>query len=282
MKGTSVLATAVLAAILVFGGLWALDNTAVGLNIKCRFFNDFGACLIVALTEPASPSDGGSGGYTYEPPPTESPEERAAREAMEARQRRDAAVRRASAALGLAIDDLSNNADELKDAAADMASAVTGVVGSVDEGMQEAYGALKDQTEVQPMDAFAQNDVCFALNDVTFARNDVEFAVNDFGFAEDPYLTALEDRPGHVAAVKAAIADLNAAVAANPDGIGTGSSTAPYTAEDGQDALVRTDLTAQAAETQAAQARADVAALLKSADEWMSEAIVLAATVAGC
>jgi len=279
MKGSSVIASAVLAAILVFGGLWVLDKTAVGQNIKCRLFNDFGACLIVALTEPASPRDGVGG---YQPPPTESPEERSAREAAEAQERRDAAVRNASAALGTAIDDLSNNADELKNGAADMSPAVAGVAGSVDEGMREAYGALMDQTEVRPMDDFAQNDVCFALNDVTFARNDVEFALNDFGFGEDPYVTALDDRPGYVVAVKAAIADLNATVAANPDGIGTGSSTAPYTAEDGQDVLAKTDLTAKAAEAQAAKARADVAALLESADQWMSEAIRLASTVADC
>jgi hypothetical protein len=280
MKGTSVLATAVLAGVLVFGGLWAMDNTAVGLNIKCRVFNDLGACLIVALTEPASPVD--SNGGWYEPAPTESSAERAAQEAVEAQAQRDAAVRQASAALGSAIDDLSNNAGELESGAADMAAAVARVADSVAEGMQEAYGALKDQTEVQPMDDFAQNDVCFALNDVTFARNDVEFALNDFGFAKDPYMTALEDRPGHVAAVKAAIADLNATVAANPDGIGTGSSTAPYTAEDGQDALAKTDLMAKAAEALAAKARADVAALLESADERVSEAIGLAAAVADC
>jgi len=163
-----------------------------------------------------------------------------------------------------------------------MASAVAGVAGSVDEGMRDAYGALKDQTKVQPMDDFAQNDVCFALNDVMFARNDVEFALNDFGFAEDPYATAVEDRPGYVAAVMSAIADLNAAVAANPDGIATGSSTAPFSVEDGQDALTETDLTAKTAETYAAKARADVAALVESADEWMSQAVALASTVADC
>ena len=102
MNGSSVLASAVLAALLVFGGMWALDNTAVGLNIKCRLFRDGGACLLVALTTPTADEGAGS---TYEPPATDSPEDRAARQATEEAERRDQAVRHASGELGRAIEE---------------------------------------------------------------------------------------------------------------------------------------------------------------------------------
>ena len=56
-----------------------------------------------------------------------------------------------------------------------MAAAVDGVSKAVDDGMRGAYVALRDQTQVRPLDDFAQNDVCFSLNDVEFALNDVEY-----------------------------------------------------------------------------------------------------------
>lgn len=270
---SSVLASALLAVILIVAGSWALNNTAVGLNIKCRVFNDLGACFIVALTEPVVPN---SGGNTYVPPPTETPEERAAREAAEEQARLDAAVQDASSALGRAIDDLLGNADELMGGADDMTSAVAGV-GSSADGMQSAYTALKDQTRVRPMDDFAQNDVCFALNDVGFARSDVDFAVNGFEFAKDPYTTTLESRTGYIAAVQPAVARLNAAVNANPRGV-----SPQQTAFDADAALSSASTKAKAAAIKAGEAKAQVTALVKSADAWMKKARKLAASVASC
>lgn len=284
MKGSSVLASAVLAAVLVFGGLWALDNTAVGLRIKCQVFNDVGACFVAALIQPTSPT---TNDYVvdddlYVAPPTESPEERAAREAAEAQERRDAVVRDASAALGSAIDDLTAHADELATTAEDMPAAVRDVEESVDTGMSEAYGSLKDATEVRPMDDYAQLDVCYALNEVEYARNDVDYSVNGFEYAEGPYTTALDDHADYVVAVEAAMADLAAAEAANPDGIVTGSSTAPYTVEDGQAGLDDAEDAAKKTGAKASSARADIETLVASADEWMAKAQRLAAKFASC
>ncbi len=276
VNGRSVLASALLAVVFIAAGMWALNNTTIGLNIKCRVFNDLGACVIMALTEPVSPTTGG-GGPVYAPPPTESPEQRAAREAAEEQVRRDAAVQDASSALASAIDDLSSNADDLMSGAADMASSVKDLATSVDDGMSSAYSKLKGQTRVRPMDEFAQNDVCFALNDVEYARNDVDYAVNDVGYAEDPYTSALSDRLGYVSAVQDAIVNLNAAVAA--DG---GRVSPQYTEADADAALSSSASAAKAAGSKADQATGDVAALVKAANDWMTRARRLAATVASC
>lgn len=279
MRGTSVLASAILAAVLVFGGLWALDNTSIGLRIKCQVFRDVGACFVVALTEPVAPTVPGP---LDQAPPTETPEQRAAREAAEEQERRDQAVRDASAALGRAIDDLTSNADDLTSGAADMAATVSDVRDSVNDGMKSSYSDLVKLTKVQPMDDVAQGDVCVGVGDVEVARGDVDVAGGDFEVAEGPYDAALEDRSGYVAAVQSAMADLQAAEAANPDGLMSGSSTAPFTVDDGQAAIASADQAAQAAAAKAAKAKADVAALVKSADAIMSKANKLGRTVGGC
>ena len=49
------LSSVIVVIALVLGTLWVLDNTQVGLNIKCRFLNDIGACLEAALTGPVVP-----------------------------------------------------------------------------------------------------------------------------------------------------------------------------------------------------------------------------------
>lgn len=43
--GSSALATALMAVVLVVGTLWFLNSTRVGVEIKCRYLNDPGACL---------------------------------------------------------------------------------------------------------------------------------------------------------------------------------------------------------------------------------------------
>ncbi len=275
VKAGSVLATALLAALLLVGGSWFLNNTVAGLNIKCRVFNDLGACFVVALTQPIVPS-GDSGGDTYVPPATESPAERAQREAAEAQARLDAATRDAASALGFAMDDLAGNAGDLEGAASDMASAVGDVAGSLDD-MQSSYSDLKTETEVRPMDDVEQGQVCVALGQVDVARGQVDVALSQFEIAEGPYKSALTDRAGYVRAVQSGVATLNAAVAANPTGV------APqYTAAAAEAALSFAAARARIASGKADQARADVAKLVKAADALRAKARTLAATVASC
>jgi hypothetical protein len=40
VKAGDILATAVLAAVLVFGRIWFLNNTTFGMNLMCRFLFD--------------------------------------------------------------------------------------------------------------------------------------------------------------------------------------------------------------------------------------------------
>lgn len=275
VNARSVLASALLAVILIVAGSWALNNTSIGLNIKCRVFNDLGACLIVALTEPYTPSTSG-GGNTYVAPPTESPEQRAAREAAEEQARLDAAVQDASSALGDAIDDVSSNADDLKSDAADMASSVDDVRSSLAD-MQSSYNDLTTETEVKPMDDVEQGQVCVALGQVEVARGQVEVSVEQFSIARDPYDSTLADRAGYVSAVQSAAADLELANKADLTG-----ASLQHTVADADAALSSAASTAKAAASKAAKAKTDVASLVKSADALMSKARGLAATVASC
>ncbi len=275
MNARSVLASALLAALLLVGGSWFLNSTAPGLDIKCRVFNDLGACVVVALTQPIVPS-GGNGGGTYVPPATESPAERAQREATEAQARLDAATRDASSALGLAMDNLATNTGDLDGAASDMASAVDDGASSLDD-MQSSYSDLKTETGVRPMDDVEQSQVCVALSQLDVARSQVDVALSQFEVAEDPYKSALTDRSAYVEAVESGVATLNAAAAANPTGV------APqYTAAAVEAALASAAATAKIASGKADQASADVSKLVKAADALWAKGRTLAATVASC
>lgn len=280
MKARSVLAPAILAALLVFGGMWAMDNTLVGQSVKCRVFNDLGACLIVALSQPAAPPTNGGDTYVgdaYVPPPTDSPEERAARLATDQQHRLDAAVTSASSTVGSAIDDVRANADALTSSASDMAGAVRNVSNSANTSMREAYAELKTKTQVRPMDDYAQSDVCYALSDVDYARSDVDYQVDGSDYAKDPYASALSDRVGYMSSLLAAVTQLEAAVAAD-----NGSVIPQYAAADGKGALSSAESAAKAAATKAAKATSDVKALVKTANSWVTKSRKLAAMVASC
>jgi hypothetical protein len=277
VKGSSVLASALLAVVLVFAGMWALDNTAVGLSIKCRVFNDLGACFLDALTQPYTPP----AITPVQPQATETSEERAAREAAEEQERRDEAVREADYALGQAIDALTSNADDLSSSAADIASSVDDVRDAVSD-MDSAYDDFIAETNVRPMDDYQKGSVCAELGYVEAALGGVEASQGGFDAAFTPYDWALSERADTVAAVEIAMEDLSAAVAANPDGIVTGSSTAPYSAEDAQAALDQTAQAADASATKAAKAKSGLASLLKSANKLMSKANATGTSVAQC
>ena len=65
--------TIVILVALVIGGIYLLNNTRVGLELKCRYLNDLGACLEVVLITPATGSQGLSPLETRTPEPTEDP-----------------------------------------------------------------------------------------------------------------------------------------------------------------------------------------------------------------
>lgn len=277
MKGSSVVASALLSVAIIVVGLWALNNTSIGLNIKCRYLNDLGACFLVVLTEPTGPSRNRPEGFEFVPPPTESPAERAIREAAARQAKLDDDVREASTGLASAVDDLAANTQELKTAAEEMTVGLESLERSVLEGMRDAIDVLKGQTRVRPMDEFAMNDVCFALNDVEFARNDVDLALNDVEFDSYPFETASEARAGYVAAVRSAIASLERAIAANPDG-----ERPSIAVESGTRALAESARVAKSAASATGSASDVVARLTREADAAMSEAKQIANKVATC
>jgi hypothetical protein len=281
MKASSVVASALLAVLLIVAGSWALNSTALGLSIKCRVFNDLGACFVAALSEPYAPPIGRGPDAPTEPEATETPEERAAREAAAEQERRDEAVREASSALGQAIDRLTTHAEDLTNGATDMASSVDDVRSAVAE-MHASYDDFVAETKVRPMDDYERGSVCAQLGGVQAALGGVEASQGGFQAASSPYESAVSNRADDVAAVESAVTDLNAAEAADPDGIITGGSTAPYTAEDGQAALSQAAQTARAAAGKAAKATSDLATLVKAADSLMSKANALGGSVAGC
>jgi hypothetical protein len=47
----------ILAVVVVVAFLYLLNNTAVGLSVKCHLFDDVGACLVESVTVPGSVQD---------------------------------------------------------------------------------------------------------------------------------------------------------------------------------------------------------------------------------
>ncbi len=271
-KDSSAIAPALLVVLLVISGLWALDNTTPGQIFMCRAFNDLSGCVHAGMTGPRAPV-----AVPSSPPPSESPEQRAARFALEAQQRLDADVITASVSVGIAIDNIKGNADALTSAASDMAGAVKDVSASANTGMKRAYTAVKAKTQVRPMDKSARSDVCSALEGVDTARADVDSQVDGFDSAKDAYASALSDRGGYVSTLRAAMTDLESAIAANTAGV-----IPENTAADADAALSSAESAAKVAATNATKATSDVKALVKTADSWLAKSRKLGATVASC
>ncbi len=272
VRDSSAIAPVMLVLLLVVSGIWALDNTIPGQTLKCQVMNDLSACVHVAMTGPGAPA-----AIPSPPPPSESPEQRVARLALEAQQRLDADVITASFSVGIAIDNIQDNADALTSAASDMAGAVKEVSNWANAGMKRAYAEVKAKTQVRPMDDSAQSDVCSALDGVDTARADVDSRVDDFDSAKDAYASALSDRAGYVSSLRAAVVELESAVAANSAGV-----IPEHTAADANAALSSADSAAKAAATNAAKATTDVKALVKTANSWVAKSRKLAAAVASC
>ncbi len=272
VRDSSAIAPVLLVLLLVVSGIWALDNTIPGQTLKCRVMNDLSACVHVAMTGPGAPA-----AIPSSPPPSESPEQRVARLALEAQQRLDADIITASFSVGIAIDNLTENADALTSAASDMAGAVKDVSLSANSGMKRAYAEVKAKTGVRPMDKSARSDVCSALDGVDDARSDVDSQIEGFDSAKDAYVSALSDRAGYVSSLRAAVVELETAVAADNGGV-----IPEHTATDSDAAVTSAESAAKAAATYAAKAISDVKALVKTAGSWVAKSRKVAVTVASC
>ena len=275
VKDSSAIAPALLVALLVFSVLWSMDNTSIGQSVKCRLFNDLSACVHAALSQPGAPA--ANGGAPSVPPPSESPEQRAARLAAEQQRRLGEAVTTASFFVGIAIDEVQSNARALTSAASDMAGAVADVSNSANSGMKDAYAEVKAKSQVRPMDDSAQSDVCSALDGVGYARSDVDYQVEGFDSAKESYSSALADRAGYLSTLRTRATALEAALAAD-----NGNVIPEHTAADVDAALSSAESAAKEAATKAAEATSDLKALVKTADSWVAKSRRLAATVASC
>jgi hypothetical protein len=270
--GRSVLSAALLAVILLVAGSWALDNTRVGLGLKCRYLGDALACLTLALDEVRSGLPGDR--LPTVPNPTarvESPEERARREEEE----RLAAVARASSALQTAIGDLTANSGQLEQAAAAMSAAAEAVASAVDR-MDDVYRELEDVTSRRPLGWQAQEDVCLKLEDLEITREDVDIEAESFEIADDDYEWLLSERSQYLATVQSAASDLAALIDAHPD------PAAAALLRSAEEAVATTDSTAEQAAIAAAQARPKIAELTAAADARLTEGRDLATAAASC
>lgn len=270
-RGSSPLATAALAVLLLLGGLWVLNNTRFGVQLKCNLLGDQWACLLLAadqLTSGLPPS------FVDPAPPvpvvTESPQERARRE----EERRAVAISNASSAIRTAIDDLNWNAHELATAAGDMSTSADDVDAALPD-MEKSYDSLKAETKVRPMDSFQRDEVCFALDAVSFARDDIDFEVDDFEFETDDYLQAATARPSYVSTLRLAVERLRTS---------TGTEVARWQAvlDEAEFAEGSSTETAATASSTANAAKTRVEESSAAADVLMSDAKSLAATVAEC
>lgn len=225
-----------------FGGLWFLNNTRPGLQIKCSLFTDLGACFLYELSEPRSPGSPGR------PQPTDDPA------TVEARRQADEADR--------AVDDAAG----LKDAVADVREAV--------DAERAVFEELEATIEADAHEEFWVDDVSFKLDDVEFARDDVDFAREDFGFSIESIEEARARRADLAEAVRAAISNLESAQWLYPD-----ASAPTYSAGTAEGDLERllADINGAVAAYEAAGS--DVDELIVEADEILEAATALAASV---
>jgi hypothetical protein len=259
--GPSVLSTLLVAAVLVAGSVWILNNTRVGVSIKCQVLGDAFACLSIAFDQAVTPPQ-----FQPRPVRTESPEEAARRQHEEQVASAVQAVRTAVAALDDNATELVNTANQLTADAADVEAALS--------EMRPDYDALQREVDERPMDSFQRDEVCFALDDVGFARDDVGFSVDAYGFDLEFYQSASSDRPGLESDLDSVIGHLLALVGSSSEQSTLLSSASSAAA----DAAMRSE-TAAATKSQAA---ANVAASVAASDEVLRDARKLAATVADC
>ena len=61
-SGSSPVAVIFLTLLVIGAALWFMNNTVLGLQLKCRYLNDLGACLEVVVSQPQSLFSNGAGG----------------------------------------------------------------------------------------------------------------------------------------------------------------------------------------------------------------------------
>lgn len=260
------------ACVVLFGGLWFLNNTRAGLGIKCSVLNDVGACFIFELSAPAQPL------------PTEDPVVVAERERQAEEQRRqaaveqaqreaDGAVARVSSDLHYATDALAATAEAASDEADSLGGPTLELQIAVDD-MRDRFDELAALVAAGSTGEFWVDDVSFALYDVEFARDDVDFARDGVEFAAYAIEDAGDSRDGLARDVDVAIAALKAAQRLYPDAVSPGYAVA-HAEADLQDYLASVDESLSAYQ----EAQSEVERLLAEADNILAQATEVAASV---
>ncbi len=252
---------AVVAVLILVAGSWFLNNTRLGLEIKCRFLNDVGACFLYELTSP---------GTITEPPPVEDPAVAASRRAEE---EANAAVAAASRALQRAVDDVAGAADSASREAADLSQPLSDLSQAVADE-QAATDTLAEMIAAGSTGDFWADEVSFALYDVEFARDRVDFARDGVEFASYSIDDAKQHRQQLVHGVQDAIARLERAQQQNPT-----ADDPLYTTVVGQRDLdlALSSIDASVAAYEDALREAD--GLVREAVDILDDATALAATV---
>ena len=205
-RGPSVLHTAFLAALLLLGGAWFLNNTRLGVSIKCQYLNDGVACLQllvtgVAPTGPTVPA-------AIPAPATENP-------AVTAERQRQAAISDAAENVRNSTGDVLSNGDDINSDAQDMSSDADDVQSSLQD-VQDAYASLQAETRKKPMNAIQQDDVCVALDDVSVAKDSQDADVDYFEADKETFDSDSSARTGLVGDLSSALASLRQLDGANP------------------------------------------------------------------
>lgn len=264
------IAAGLIACLILFGGLWALNNTRVGLKMRCEVFNDVGACFTYALTEPIIPQ--APVVQATEDPATKEERERQAA-AAEVQRKADAAVAEAVSDLEWAVEALANVAND----AADEAEALGDPTDELRQAVEDERAVMEelaDMIAAGPTDEFWTDDVSFKLDDVSFARDDVDFARDGVEFSSYALDDARTQRDKLAADVRAAIAALESAQRRYPD-----AKPPSHSASWAEGELQRLLASIEDSLTTYDAALAEVSDLMDEADAILDQATDLAASV---
>jgi len=255
----------------VLVGLWALNNTVLGLNVKCRLLNDFGACLLIAITEVSAPS------VEYSLPPEEQARIQAEEDARvqadaEARRLRalDDAVQAAAWDLDFAVDELTAIAEGVSDAAGNATDSVEDVAEAVAD-MWDAYADLEAEA-YGPVDDYHSDRVGYALDSVGYAQDGVGYAVESVGWDAEIIEDGLAERADLLGGVESAMGDLESALAASP------GSVPSVTPDQVRRAVAEAEAHFADGQSEWRAANARMVELVEEADGIMAEAEALAAS----
>jgi hypothetical protein len=215
-SATTALATVALGVVVVLGGAWFLNNTRPGLEIKCRFLNDAGACLLFVLTEPAQPGS----------VPVPAPFDPAPAEPATPEPTRDPAIALAAAvqsadqdvqsALSSLRDEISSLGDEPSGIGDDLAS-MRDDLGTVKEDLATTRSEYNDSSQDS---GTICSDAATVSSDVATLEGDLATIESD-GASLESTLVSFDQA---VDELRGAAASLRSALAAYP--AGSSSATA--------------------------------------------------------